>query len=347
MRLGIIGQTGAGKQAVFEALTGIEVQPGVRHLDHVGTIRVPDDRVAHLSELYHPRKTTYARVEYFLPGMAPKEDGGRKEPDVSTPWSGIRNCDALIHVLRNFTFYGQEDPGPERDFNTLEQEMILADLMVVEKRLVRLEKDQTRGKKTDPEERDLLFRCRSLLEQESPLRTVTDLALAPALKGFAFLTAKPVLVLYNNADDAPLLPKLPVTLADKTCLAIRGQLERELSQMDEAEAALFFEEFQIHETAADRVIVQSYTLLGLVSFFTVGEDEVKAWTIKNETPAVEAAGVIHSDIKKGFIRAEVLAYDDLAQTGTHKEARKQGRVRLEGKTYAVQDGDIINFRFNV
>ncbi len=347
MRLGIIGRTGAGRQAVFEALTGIEVPSGERNQDHVGTIRVPDERVDHLSELYNPRKTAYARVEYFLPGMGTQEESGRKEDDVSGSWTSIRNCDALIHVLRNFTLYGMDAPVPNRDLNALDEEMILADLMVVEKRLERLKKDQKRGKKPNPEEIELLSRCQSSLEQEIPLREEPELVSAPSLKGFAFLTAKPVLVLFNNSDEDPGLPDLPEAMTKEKCLAIRGQLERELSQMDEDEADLFFKEFQIEETAADRVIQQSYAIVGLISFFTVGEDEVKAWTIKKETPAVEAAGAIHSDIQKGFIRAEVLAYDDLKQTGAHKEARKQGLVRLEGKTYLVQDGDIINFRFNV
>ncbi len=154
-------------------------------------------------------------------------------------------------------------------------------------------------------------------------------------------------MLFNNPDDDPEMPELPAQMARETCISIRGELERELSQMDKEEAALFFEEYQIENTAADRVIRHSYAILGLISFFTVGEDEVKAWTIKKDTLAVDAAGTIHSDMKKGFIRAEVLAYNDLKEAGSSKEARKKGTVRLEGKTYRVQDGDIINFRFNV
>jgi ribosome-binding ATPase YchF (GTP1/OBG family) len=217
----------------------------------------------------------------------------------------------------------------------------------VEKRLERLEKDQKRGKKPNPEEIELLMRCRTILEQEIPLRKESELALSPLLRGFALLSAKPVLVLLNNPDDDPETPELPEQIARETCISIRGQLERELSQMDKEEAALFFEEYQIENTATDRIIRHSYAILGLNSFFTVGEDEVKAWTIKKDTLAVDAAGTIHSDMKKGFIRAEVLAYDDLKEAGFYKEARKRGTVRLEGKTYAVQDGDIINFRFNV
>lgn len=347
MRLGIIGQPGTGKPAIFEALTGITIAPGDKNEDHVGTIQVPDGRVDHLSQLYRPRKTTYAQVEYFLPGFAKHEDAGRTETDTPGGWTRIRNCDALIHVLRNFTLYGMDDPAPGSDFNAMEEEMILADLLVVEKRLERLEKDQKRGKKPNPEEYDLLSRCHDALEGETPLRKEPELASSPLLKGFALLSSKPVLVLLNNPDDDPEMPELPEQMARETCISIRGQLERELSQMDKEEAALFFEEYQIENTAADRVIRHSYAILGLISFFTVGEDEVKAWTIKKDTLAVDAAGAIHSDMKKGFIRAEVLAYNDLKEAGSYKEARKKGTVRLEGKTYPVQDGDMINFRFNV
>ena len=347
MRLGIIGQSGAGKQGIFEALTGLPVSPGDRNQDHLRTIRVPDERVKYLSDIYQPRRTTFAQVEYLLPGVGSLEEGGHKNHDLSASWTSIRNCDALIHVLRNFAFYGMADPVPEQDLNALNEEMILADLIVVEKRLERLEKDRKRGKKVHLEEMVLLSRCRELLDNGLPLRNESELSVAPPLKGFAFLTAKPVLILFNNADDDPQLPNLPDSLAEAKCLAIRGELEKELTQMDKEEATLFFDEFQIEEAAADRVIQHSYTMMGLMSFFTVGEDEVKAWTIKRDTPAVEAAGAIHSDIQKGFIRAEVLAYDDMVQKGSHKEARNQGLVRLEGKNYLVQDGDIINFRFNV
>jgi GTP-binding protein YchF len=346
MRLGIIGQVGVGKQTIFEALTGITISPGDRNDDHIGTIDVPDDRIDYLSQLYQPKKTTHAQVEYLLPGFAMGGDSGRKETDPGG-WTRIRNCDALILVLRNFTLYGMGDLAADLDFNATDQEMILADLLVVEKRLDRLAQDQKRGKKPSPEEYELLLRCKDALEAETPLRREPDLASAPLLRGFAFLSAKPLLVLVNNADEDLNMPELPEHVTRETCVNIRGQLERELTQMEADEAEMFFKEYQIENTAADRVIRHSYQILGLISFFTVGEDEVKAWTIHRDTLAVDAAGAIHSDIKKGFIRAEVLAYDDLKATGSFKESRKMGTVRLEGKTYPVQDGDIIHFRFNV
>ena len=225
--------------------------------------------------------------------------------------------------------------------------MIFTDLLVVEKRLERLALDQKRGKKTDPEELRLLNECKKMLEQEEPLRHNTELAGAHQLKGFTFLSGKPMLLLFNNEEDEESPPDAGDSLAGEKVLAIRGRLEHELAQMDDEEVKEYLTEYGISTSAMDMMISQSYELLGLLSFFTVGPDEVRAWTIKRDTQAVDAAEVIHSDIKKGFIRAEVVAYDDLMEAGSYKEARQKGTVRLEGKTYPVQDGDIIEFRFNV
>jgi ribosome-binding ATPase YchF (GTP1/OBG family) len=229
----------------------------------------------------------------------------------------------------------------------LDQDLILADFMVASKRLERMELDAKRGKKIHPEEISLLKDCLTHLENSEPLRHYRELATAHILRGFAFLSAKPILTLFNNEDDDDGLPGIADAVDLKDGLVIRGKLEQELSQMSEEEALEFLEEFNITASATNRVVKRSYEILGLVSFFTVGEDEVRAWTIKKDTPAVDAAEVIHSDIKQGFIRAEVLHYDDLMEAGTYAEARKKGTVRLEGKTYPVKNGDIINFRFNV
>jgi hypothetical protein len=259
----------------------------------------------------------------------------------------VRDCDALIHVVRNFKLYGQADPAPWADIQALDQELILADLVVAEKRMERLALDQKRGRKPDPEEMTLLTQCLEHLNNEIPLRRFPELAAAKLLRGFAFLSAKPALVLLNNLDEDDVLPEPPEALAGETCMVIRAKLEQELAQMTAEEAAEFLAEFNISESATDRVLKSSYALQGLISFFTVGEDEVRAWTITEGTVALDAAEVIHSDIKKGFIRAEVLAYDDLMAAGSYAEARKQGTVRLEGKTYVVKDGDIVHYRFNV
>jgi len=344
MKLGIIGLPQAGKATVFEALTG--GAGGANHggEDRIATIQVPDGRIDTLSTLYRPRKTIYARLEYFLPAAAGRSGDRTGE---RSPWTAVRDCDALIHVVRNHGTAGLGPPSVLRDFRQLDQELILADLLVVEKRLERLEMDRKRGKKTDAEEQELLNSCRQNLENEIPLRRLPELASARKLRGFALLSARPLLVLFNNDDEDDRLPEISGLTDTENCIAIRGKLEQELAQMAAEEAVDFLKEFNISESAKDKVIRKSYELLGLISFFTVGEDEVRAWTIKKQTVALEAAEAIHSDIKKGFIRAEVLAYDDLMAAGSYAAARKKGTVRLEGKTYIVQDGDIINFRFNV
>jgi len=345
MKLGIIGLPGSGKSSLFEALTKIVAgDMANKHEDRLGTIKVPDKRVDQLSSMYNPRKTIFAQVEYLLPYMTMQKPGRQRD---ETVWTNVRTCDAQLHVLRNFKGFGNEPATPFEDFTSLNDEMIFADLLVVEKRIERLELDKKRGKNVDPEEVRLLESCREILEQDKPLRSNPDLAAAPQLKGYTFLSGKPMLVIFNNEDDDESMPESANSFAYEKCLALRVRLEHDLSRMEEEEAREYLEEFGITTSAMDRMIALSYELLGLISFFTVGQDEVRAWTIKKDTPAVDTAEVIHSDIKKGFIRAEVVAYDDLMEAGSYKEARQRGATRLEGKTYPVQDGDIIEFRFNV
>ncbi len=339
MKLGIIGLPNSGKTTIFETLTQNIPDIPSKSESRIGTITVPDQRIGILSDMYHPKKTIYAQVEYFLPG--------KLDTKKQSIWNQVRDCDALIHVIRNFSGYGFEDPHPGNDFIYLDQELMLADQVVVEKRLETLNTEKQRGRKINDEEYTLLEECLKHLENEEPIRKFPDLANAPVLKGFTFLSGKPTLVLFNNEDDNSNLPELDENLSKENCLVIRGKLEHELAQMSDNEASDFLAEFDITDSATDRVIKKSYALLGLISFFTVGEDEVRAWTIKKDTMAVDAADAIHSDIKKGFIRAEVLFYNDLMDAGNYAEARKKGTVRLEGKTYIVKDGDIINFRFNV
>ena len=345
MKLGIIGLPEAGKSTLFEALTKIIMdEASHKPEDRLGTIKVPDDRVDRLSAMFSPKKTIYAQVEYLLPYIAAQKPGQRGD---EAAWSTVRTCDALIHVLRNFKGYGGESPTPLQDFAKLNEEMIFADLLVIEKRMERLGLEQKRGRKTDPEELRLLLECKEMLEKEKPLRHNPELASAPQLKGFTFLSGRPMMILFNNEDEEESMPETGDALAGEKFLAIRGSLEHELTQMDPDEAKEYLEEYGITTSAMNMMITLSYELLGLISFFTVGPDEVRAWTIKKDTLAVDSAEVIHSDIKKGFIRAEVVAYKDLMDAGSYKEARLKGTVRLEGKTYPVQDGDIIEFRFNV
>ncbi len=340
MKLGIIGLPGSGKSTIFEALTQNILPEDHKGKNRIGTVKVPDKRVAVLSDMYKPKRTIYARVEYFLPaGLHQKKD--------QKIWTQVRDCDALIHVIRNFGVYGVEKPKPYHDFHAMDQELILADLVVAEKRLENIELDRSRDKKTSPEELSLLNYCPKNLANEMPLLNFLDLASAHLLKGYAFLSAKPMLVMFNNEDEDDDIPEAEDLTSREHCMVIRGKLEQELAQMSDEEADEFLTEFNITSSAMDRVIKRSYELLGLISFFTVGEDEVRAWTIKDNATAVEAAGAIHTDFQKGFIRAEVLSYNDLMDAGTYNEAKKKGTVRLEGKEYMVQDGDVINFRFNI
>jgi GTP-binding protein YchF len=345
MRLGLIGRPGAGKTTLFEALTQSGAETAQRKESRIGTVRVPDGRIDRLSAMYKPRKTIYAQVEYLLP--APAEHVKEKAREQSI-WTQVRDCDAVLHVVRNFPDLAGAAPTPRADFQAVDQELILSDLVVVEKRLERLALDQKRGKKPDfPEEPGLIEQCAAHLNQEMPLRRFPEIAAAKCLRGFAFLSGKPCLVLFNNADEEDRLPDMSGWGLSEPCLAIRGKLEQELGRMSTEEAREFMAEFDIRDLAMTRVIHGSYALLGLISFFTVGEDEVRAWTVAKDSPAVKAAGKVHSDIERGFIRAEVVTYDDLIACGGLAEARKRGVLRLEGKTYPVKDGDIAHFLFSV
>ncbi len=340
MKLGIIGLPRSGKSTIFEALTQNFLPEAHKKESRVGTIQVPDPRVAVLSDLFKPQKTVYAQVEYFLPVML----WHKKDQQV---WAQVRDCDALIHVVRNFGGYGFETPQPYEDFKMLDQELIFTDLVVVERRLERIAQDKQRGKKIEEAEQSLLIQCLQHLESDLPLRKNPELASAHLLKGYTFLTAKPMLVLFNNEDDDEAIPEKAALTFQEECVVIRGKLEQELAQMSTEDAEAFLSEFNISASAMDRVIKRSYELLGLISFFTFVEDEVKAWTVKKGTQALDAADVIHSDMKKGFIRAEVVSFQDLMAAGAYLEAKKDGKMRLEGKTYTVQDGDVITFRFSI
>jgi ribosome-binding ATPase YchF (GTP1/OBG family) len=298
-----------------------------------------------LNRLFKPDKTVYARIEYLLPrGKKAYNLSGQSDESF---WNEVRVCDALIHVLRNFRQRGEEAPHPRDDFIKLETDMIFADLVVVEKRIERLDLDKKRGKKIGAEELRLLEACLQMLEAQRPLRDDPKLATAHLLKGYALLSAKPFLVIFNNddEDESPAPWEEPPELFDS--FVVRGKLEMELAELSPEEAAELMTAYHIKSSAMDRVIQHSCSVLALTAFFTVVHKEVRSWMVPQGTTALDAAEVIHSDMKRGFIRAEVLAYDDLMATGTYPQAKKEGKVRLEGKTYIVQDGDIINFHFNV
>ena len=343
MKLGITGLPLSGKTTIFEALTGLQHEPEKKSELRRALVKVPDERIDRLSEIFNPNKKIYATIEYILPSQTAVS--GKQGED--SRLNSIRDCDAFIHVLRNFKLTGSDQPSPAEDFKKLDEELIFNDLVVTEKRIERLELDKKRHRQIDEKEEKLLHRCHEILENNEPLRHHPDIANAPELKGFAFLSGRPVLVILNNSDDDKNLPDLPGITDREICTVVQGEIEYEISQMNPEDAETFLKEYGISEPAVNKVIRLSYDLLGLISFLTVGKDEVRAWTIKKNTAAVDAAEAVHSDIKKGFIRAEVVSYKDFIEAGSYAEARKHGKVRLEGKTYIVQDGDIIDFRFNV
>jgi len=294
--------------------------------------------------MYKPKKTTYARIEYLLPSEIPSSSPSKSERGI---WNQVRICDALLHVVRNFKGLDGTTASSEQDFWKIEEEMILSDLVVAEKRIERIELDRKRGKKPEGEEYPLVKSCFDLLEKGAPIRSLHELAANPVLKGYTFLSAKPMLVIVNNGDEDESLPVWDRKPGEVERLAVRGRLEEEIASMSPEEAQEFLEAYHIHESALDRVIKSSYRLLNRISFFTVGPDEVRAWPISSGTPAVKAAGTVHSDMEKGFIRAETFSFEDLKAHGSFQALKKAGLVRLEGKEYEVKDGDIISFRFNV
>ena len=358
LRAGLIGFPSSGKTALFQLLTSAREapRPSGKQEANVGVSRVPDDRLDRLTALFNPKKHVPATVEFAdMGGASTGKTGAAALLDVAA----FRNADALLHVVRMF-----RDPSvphaagsvdAARDVRTMEDEVILADLGVVERRLERLEKDLKKAATPDlKKEHEILVRCRTALEAGQPLR---DLQLAAEdarrLRGFQFLSAKPLLIVLNldeadlpQADRAVELAGIAdfVKGAHTRAVPICAKIELEIAQLDAADAAAFMADLGLKESGLDRVIRASYDLLGYISFFTVGEDENRAWSIPRGTNAQNAAGEIHSDIQRGFIRAEVCRYDQLLARGSIAACRDHGELRLEGKEYTVLDGDVINFR---
>jgi GTP-binding protein YchF len=359
MEVGILGLAGSGKTTLFSLLTG-NADPvtavGRRDQAAVGMGRVPDHRLDRLSEMYRPRKTTPAAVRYVdVPGMT-----GERTRDAALNIPELRTMDALIVVLR--AFHNDAVPHPEgsidpyRDLVRIEEEFVLQDQMVVERRIERLRADLAKRKQPQlTAELELLERCLSILEEGRPLRFEGfDAADRLRLRGFTFLSLKPVLAVVNVDEDAVGRDCFDderwrewMASPGARCTAVSATLEREIAELDAADAAAFMAELGIADRALDRVAREAYRLLGLISFFTVGEDECRAWSIPQETPAVDAAGAIHTDISRGFIRAEVVPHDELLTVGSLAGCRERGTLRLEGKTYPVRDGDVVHYRFNV
>ncbi len=354
MRLGIIGLPQSGKTTVFNALTGGNVPTTAsagRVEVHTAVVDVPDPRVTALSQMFNPRKTIYAKVTYAdIAGL----DGSSGGSISGLLLNQLSQMDGFIHVVRAFHndnvghIAGSIDPV--RDIETMESEFIINDLIAVERKLERLREERRKGgtdKTLNARQIALFERLQAHLAEEKPLRGLKFGAEEMRfLSGFGLLSRKPVLLLIN-LHEGQQTPDLGDWAAGFPWVALQGKLEMEIAQLPAEDAALFMEEYGIEEPGLNKMIRLSYDLLDLQSFFTVGEDEVRAWTIRRGTTAQEAAGVIHTDLQKGFIRAEVIAYDDLIALGSMAAARAQGKLRLEGKDYVVQDGDIMHIRFNV
>jgi ribosome-binding ATPase len=344
MKVGLIGHRGAGKTTIFNMLTGLQAQVGTfggKEEVHLGVIKVPDARIDKLAQIFKPKKTTYAEIRFT---DFPPKQGDENLKSSNALVTQMREVDAIALVLRAF------DAGidPLKELNDLLTEMILTDLSVVENRRSRLKKEKAR-----PQEEGLLGRCAKALENEESLRNLDLNGDEETLaSGFGFLSRKPLLVIFNQAEEKagkPLDPHYQEELQRRGLagLALAGKVEMEIAQLDESDRMAFLKEIGIEEPARDRFIRITYALMNLISFFTTGEDEVRAWTITQGMVARQAAGKIHSDIERGFIRAEVVAYDDFSIRGSEAKCKEAGKLRLEGKDYVVKDGDIIHFRFAV
>lgn len=356
MRVALVGPPLSGKSTLFAAVA----EAGGSHVDlsrpdqpHLAVVKVPDERLTWLAEHYQPKKVTPAELEFLdLPGLDLRDEASRRQS--RQHWAAMRQSDMLVFVLRAF-----EDPSapayrdrvdPAADLDELLAEMLFADLEQVTNRIEKLEvavRKPTPRREEHQRELAVMQRLRDALEEEQPISSaVQSEAEDKLIRSFAFLSQKPMLVVLNVSEDDAGEPG-PEELAGLQCVQLSARIEEEIAQLDEAERQEFMSDLGLETSARDRLIRACYRSLQLISFLTVGEDECRAWTVPAGTTAVEAAEEIHSDIARGFIRAETVSYEDLRRAGEMKTARSQGTIRLEGKAYQVQDGDVINFRFNV
>ncbi len=373
MKLIITGFSNSGKTTVFNSLTGLaletttyptsisaEVEP------HPGIVKIPDARIENLSSIYEPKKTTYAIVEYIdYLGITSAAAGGDVSQN-SKVFNLVKDADAIVHVVRAFEdesiIHPLGDLNPVRDVTSFEAELILGDLELVEKRLAKIADQEKRGKKQDESDKKLLMKCRDALEEEKSLRNIEfDDEEKRLMLPYQFLSTIPEIIVLNieesdlNSDKVKNYQEKIKAYFRETAqdivppvIALCGKIEMEIAQLPADEAREFLEDLGIDEPAMNKLCHVSYDSLGLISFFTVGDDEVRAWTIRKGIHAQHAAGKIHSDIERGFIRAETVGYDDFISSGESMSVVKEkGLARLEGKTYEVKDGDIINFKFNV
>jgi GTP-binding protein YchF len=345
MKIGLVGFPGSGKSTVFGALTGLHVETGYgarRNKANIGTVKVPDSRVAAVAEIYKSKKTVYAEITFT--DLAGGEGTGLDRKVLNS----MRSLDALCQVVRAFPGAAGKAPDPVREIVDLETETILADLEVVESRAARLQKDRS-----NPRELELLRRVEAVLLEERTLRRMELSAEErKILLGYSLLTLKPLLLVLNVAEEdagAPLGSEV-ATVAEARGLGavvLSAQVEMDIAQMAEEEQAEFVSALGLGEPARNRFIRAAYALIDLVAMLTGYVNECRAWAVPRGTPAVRAAGKVHSDIERGFIRAEVMSFEDLIELGSEAKCREVGKLRLEGKDYIIKDGDIVNFRFNV
>jgi GTP-binding protein YchF len=349
MKIGLVGFPGSGKTTVFNALTGLAAETGygARAKTNLGVVKVPDARVEALAELFQPKKKTLAEITFS--DVAADAGGGSARGLDRTVLSAMREVESLCQVARAFVDPADGSPGqPLREIGDLETEMILADLELVEKRVDRLKKE-----KGNPRETDLLAQLKLHLESGRSLR---DLPLSDEewalFAGYRFLTLKPLLIVLN-VDEAHVAQPAPVEIAEHAAsrglglVVLSAKVEQDIAQMPPADQKDFIAALGLSEPARDRFVHAAFALQSLISFLTAGEDECRAWPLRKGLTAHRAAGKIHSDIERGFIRAEVMSVDDLLALKSEAKVREAGKLRLEGKDYVVRDGDVINFRFNV
>ncbi|HWP64431.1 MAG TPA: DUF933 domain-containing protein [Candidatus Limnocylindria bacterium] len=346
MKVGLAGFPGAGKSTVFAALTGLPPAALGERRTQIGTIKVPDERVDALAEIYKPRKVTYAETTFL--DCSPAKDAQKRGVLDEEAVTALRDADALVEVVRGFPDIGGAPPRPLEDLEAFDTELVLADLAQVERKLERARKEK--GKER---EIALFEKLARHLEAGKPLRILDFGAEERSqLAGFAFLSLRPLLVVLNVSEDRVAAPAPPEFVAKAKeagadTLVLSARVEAEVAELDAADRPAFLRDLGLEAAARDRFVRASYALLDLISFLTAGEDECRAWPIRRGTTARKAAGRIHSDIERGFIRAEVIAFADFIELKSEARCREAGKLRLEGKDYVVQDGDIIHFRFAV
>ena len=355
MKIGLMGFPHSGRTTIFNALTSAEVDVQAYATEkaepNLAVVAVADERVTHLSRMYEPKKTIHATIE-MMDFVGVTHDPSRHSALSDQSITLLKNTDALALVVRNYEDELMESPNPLGDVSRVEEELLFSDLALCEGRLERIEKSYQRGKKTPQLQMEEKI-VRRILEQLNDERPVRKLPMTKdeqkVIRGYQLLTEKPMMVVLNSneenfGENQVLLDKIS---EEYRAIEFAGKFEMELSRLDEEEMTLFMEDMGVTESARDRLTRMAYETLEYISFFTVGSDEVRAWTLRRGDTALDAAGTIHTDLARGFIRAECFSYDDLMECGSEKGVKEKGRLRLEGKNYVVQDGDILSIRYNV